>query len=148
MMAVQRSDLKALQNEVDRLWAETRLLREKLATSWEQGMVRFSTCSNPSPLYDSGWVLSAVGVHTFTHNLSKLPTLWSLMAADDGSGTDPTPMVQGRSEPGGNLYGYFEQGMSTTQFKVNLEANGYAYNGAKWYVGGTDYIRLLVWAAE
>lgn len=145
MMAVRPSDLKALQNEVDRLWAETRALREKLATSWEQAMARFSTCSNPIPLYDSGWVLSAAGVHTFTHNLTQLPTLWSLMAADDASGTTPTPMLRGTHDA---THGFGEGAMSTTTFTVGLSVDGYAHNGTKWYVRGTDYIRLLIWTAE
>ena len=42
MAQVQRSDLAALRNEIDRLWAENRQLREKIATTWELVMVEFS----------------------------------------------------------------------------------------------------------
>ena len=141
---IQRSDLTALWNEIDRLWTENRHLREKLATTWEQAMVRFG-----EPLYDSGWVLSAVGgTHTFTHNLGKLPTQISLMAADDSSGTNPVIMVQGRdSIPG---YGCREHDLTATKVEVYLDISGYAYSGAaaKWYIRGTDYIRLLMWAID
>lgn len=104
--------------------------------------------SQPTALYDSGWVLSTAGVHTFTHNLGALPTLWSLLAADDASGTDPTPMIVGSIIDGANQYGFREEGMSTTQFNVLLRGNGYAYNGSKWYQRGTDHIRFLIWATE
>lgn len=138
---VQRSDLVAIRNDIDVLKAETRQLREKIASSWEQAMTRFG-----DPLYDSGWVLSAAGVHTFTHNLGELPTAITLMAADDGSGTNPVIMLMGRD----GTYGFVEDDVTTTQLKVNLGADGYAYSSAaaKWYVRGTDYIRLLIWAID
>lgn len=41
MAQVQRSDLVALRNEIDRLWRESRLLREKSATSWELARATF-----------------------------------------------------------------------------------------------------------
>lgn len=139
------SDLAALRNEIDRLWAETRLLRQKLATSWEMGVER-----NPKPLYDSGWVLSAAGTHTFTHSLSKVPLLVSLMAADDASGTNPVIMMVGLFVSGANTYGFREDACTTTQLSVVLYQDGYAYTGAgaKWYQRGIDYIRLLAWATE
>lgn len=37
-MPVQRGDLQALWNEIDRLWAQNRQLREKVARSWELGV--------------------------------------------------------------------------------------------------------------
>lgn len=101
-------------------------------------------------LYDSGWELSAAGgSHTFTHNLGKLPLLWSILAADDSSGTDPVPCLMGQTNDGA-WQGIRENNpVTTTTFNVYLHAGagrGYAYNGTKWYVRGTDYIRLLIWA--
>lgn len=101
-----------------------------------------------APLYDSGWELSAAGGHTFTHNLGALPALVSLMAADDSSGTNPVLMLMGRNEVGVNLYGFRETILTTTQMGVYLQASGYAYSASagKYYIVGTDYVRLLVWA--
>ena len=101
-----------------------------------------------TPLYDSGWLLSGATTHTFTHNLGVLPLLYSLLAADDANGTNPTPMLAGRFDSGATYYGAYENGMSITQFSIRLMPDGYAYNGSAWYQRGTDYIRLLIWATE
>lgn len=115
----------------------------------EREAERLKTLLPLRPLYDSGWVLSTAGVHTFTHNLGKLPLLWSLLAADDASGTNPTIFSGGAYPVGANWYGFYEWDLSTTTFVVVLHPSmAYSNSAAKWYISGTDYVRLLIWAVE
>lgn len=41
---VQQGDLRAAWKEIERLWEETRLLRQKIATGWELGVLEYRAC--------------------------------------------------------------------------------------------------------
>lgn len=81
-MAVQRSDLAALWNEIGRLWAENRLLREKVATTWELGRPEGVTVYNNANIEipTGEWYVlpfnserrDDAGFHSTTSNTSRL----------------------------------------------------------------------------
>lgn len=69
MMAkqVQRSDLAALWNEIDRLWAENRLLRKKIETTWELAAAEIGALHIISDnLGGTNWELTTTGTFTDT----------------------------------------------------------------------------------
>ena len=82
MAQVRRSDLAALWNEKDRLWAENRLLREKIATTWELGRLEGVAVYNDAviPVPTGEWYplpfnserRDDAGFHSTTSNTSRL----------------------------------------------------------------------------
>jgi len=104
-----------------------------------------ASTSGPTPLYDSGWVLTTSGTQTFTHDLHERPTLWGLYAADDGDGMAPANALLYERMGASDKYGGIVGLLGCTEVQVAWQEDGIAWSTtqSKWYQRGTDYARLV-----